>query len=78
MAKVMIMFSGDLRQVGKTRTVTDEDAVTMVREGRAVYVADPPPEPEPTAPAEPQAAPAAPAPEPAPAAEPAPVKAAKP
>lgn len=47
MAKVRITFSADLKQVGKIRTVTDEEAVVLVREGRAVHVAEPPPEPEP-------------------------------
>lgn len=54
MAKVKIMFSGDVRQIGKTRTVPDEDAAVMVREGRAVYVAEPPPEAEPAPAPEPQ------------------------
>lgn len=40
--KVKIMFSGDITQIGKTRSVPDDEAATMVREGRAQYVADPP------------------------------------
>lgn len=53
MPKVKIVFSGDVTEIGKVRTVSAEDAATMVREGRAQHVAEPP---------------AAPAPEPAPAA----------
>jgi hypothetical protein len=41
MAKVKITFSGDLSEIGKTRTVTDAEAATMVREGRAVHVPEP-------------------------------------
>lgn len=47
MPKVTIMFSGDIGEIGKTRTVSDEDAATMVREGRAVLAVEPPPDPEP-------------------------------
>lgn len=47
MAKVKIMFSGDINQIGKTRSVPDEEAAAMVREGRAQYVAEPPADTEP-------------------------------
>lgn len=48
MPKVRIMFSGNIGEIGKLRTVSEEDAATMVREGRAQRVAEPPAEqPEP-------------------------------
>ncbi len=37
MAKILIVFSGDLNQIGKTVEVDDEQAVVMVREGRAQF-----------------------------------------
>lgn len=40
MAKVIIAFSADMSEIGKTREVPDEDAVAMVREGRARYTSE--------------------------------------
>jgi glucose/arabinose dehydrogenase len=37
MAKVVITFAADLKRVGKTEDVPDDEAVVMVREGRATY-----------------------------------------
>lgn len=62
MAKIKIMFSGDVTQIGKQRSVPDDEAAAMVREGRAVYVAEPAPAPAPAEEPAPQ-----PAPKPAPA-----------
>lgn len=50
MPKVRITFSGDVREIGKVRTVSDEDAATMVREGRAQLVTEPPAQPKGSAP----------------------------
>lgn len=47
MAKVKIVFSGDIAQIGKVRTVPDDEAAAMVREGRARYIAEPAPAPAP-------------------------------
>lgn len=57
MAKVKIMFSGDVTQIGKQRTVPDDEAAAMVREGRAVYVAEPATAPAPSGQPAPQPAP---------------------
>ncbi|MFD6070613.1 hypothetical protein [Amycolatopsis lurida] len=40
MARVIIAFHPDHTQVGKTVTVDDDQAVTMVAEGRARYADD--------------------------------------
>lgn len=45
MAKVRISFSADLTEIGKVRSVSDDEAAVLVREGRATYVAEPPPDP---------------------------------
>lgn len=42
MAKVIIAFSRDHTQVGKTVEVPDDDAAVMVSEGRARYADDEP------------------------------------
>lgn len=41
MPKVLIAYSPDLDQIGKTVNVSDEEAEWMVREGRATLVAKP-------------------------------------
>jgi hypothetical protein len=47
MARVVIAFDADLKKIGKVREVPEEEAATLVREGRARRLADPPePEPE--------------------------------
>ncbi len=60
MAKIRTMFSTNLNKIGRVSTVTEEEAATLVREGRAVRVPEPPAEPE-QAP-KPAAAPPAPVP----------------
>lgn len=42
MAKVKITFSGDLSSIGKVVELPDDEAVVLVREGRAVPVEDEP------------------------------------
>ncbi len=38
--KVLIAFSADLNEIGKTKDVPAAEAAVMVREGRAQFVSD--------------------------------------
>jgi hypothetical protein len=40
MARVLIAFDADSRKIGKVREVSEEEAATLVREGRARRLAD--------------------------------------
>ncbi|GAA1961862.1 hypothetical protein [Amycolatopsis minnesotensis] len=45
MAKVIVAFSRDHNQVGKTVEIDDDEAAVRVQEGRARYAEDPKTEP---------------------------------